>query len=826
MSKKILIVGGVAGGASAAARLRRLDESLNIVMFERGEYISFANCGLPYHIGEVISDRNMLLVQTPEAMKARFNIDVRVQSEVIHINKETKSVTVRSLMSGEVYEETYDALILSTGSTPLKPPIPGIESKNIFSLWNIPDTDMIKAYVDEKKPARAVVIGGGFIGVEMAENLIERGIQVSLVEKLDQVMAPMDKDMAELIHEELGNNGISLYLNNGVTRFVAKGEMTEIHLENGTILDADLIILSIGIRPQSELAKEAGLSVNPRGGIVVDSRMRTSEPSIYAIGDVIEVEDFVSKTKTMVPLAGPANKQGRIVANVICGIDEEYAGTQGTSIVKVFDQTVAGTGLNEKQLARMGKVYKQDYHVAIVHQKSHAGYYPGAMPMVIKLLFDVSGVILGAQIVGFDGVDKRIDVLATALRMGAKVKDLKALELAYAPPYSSAKDPVNMVGFVADNILTGRMDYIGVGELDELNKDQVILLDVREPIERDLGYIHGSTNIPVDQLRERLSELDKDKTIITYCAIGLRGYVALRILRENGFNDVKNLNGGYSTYSVQRCDKDKGCTIPMTESKLEFHDSGDVIDKTFEQTGQTYKLNACGLQCPGPIMQVFKRMEEMQRGDVLDVTATDPGFKSDIGVWCKKTGNTLIEAGKRDKVFYALIKKGIPLSAGSAPTKMPDDKTMVVFSGDLDKAIAAFIIANGAASMGRKVTMFFTFWGLNVLRKPEKVTVKKDFLGAMFSSMMPRGSKRLGLSKMNMMGMGAPMIRMVMKKHGVNSLEELIQQAMDNGVKIVACNMSMDLMGITADELMSGVEYGGVATFLGSTDDANMSLFI
>ncbi len=826
MTKKVLIVGGVAGGASAAARLRRLDETITIIMFEKGEYISFANCGLPYHIGEVITDRNMLLVQTPEAMKARFNIDVRVQSEVLHINKETKSVTVRSLMSGDVYEETYDELILSTGSTPLKPPIPGIDAANIFSLWNIPDTDKIKAYVDDKKPARAVVIGGGFIGVEMAENLIERGINVSLVEKLDQVMAPMDKDMAALIHEELGNNGIALYLNNGVSRFVSKGEMTEIHLENGTVLDADLIILSIGIRPQSELAKAANLSTNARGGIVVDSHMRTSEPSIYAIGDVVEVEDFVTKTRTMVPLAGPANKQGRIVANIICGMDAEYAGTQGTSIVKVFDQTVAGTGLNEKTLNRMGKVYKQDYHVAIIHQKSHAGYYPGSMPMVLKLLFNLQGVILGAQIVGFDGVDKRIDVLATALRMGAKVKDLKELELAYAPPYSSAKDPVNMVGFVADNILTGKMDYVGVTELDTIDLSQVILLDVRETIERDLGYIDGSINIPLDEIRSRINELDKDKTIITYCAIGLRGYVALRILKENGFKDVKNLNGGYATYSVQKCDADKGCSIPMTESKLAFHDSGDVVDKSFEQKGQTYTLNACGLQCPGPIVQVYKRMEEMERGDVLDVTATDPGFKSDIGVWCKKTGNTLIESGKRDKVFFAIIKKGIPLNTTVATTKLPDDKTMVVFSGDLDKAIAAFIIANGAAAMGRKVTMFFTFWGLNILRKPEKISAKKDFLGAMFSSMMPRGSKRLGLSKMNMMGMGAPMIRLVMKNHGVNSLEELIQQAMDNGVNIVACNMSMDLMGITEAELMEGVTYGGVATFLGSTDDANMSLFI
>jgi NADPH-dependent 2,4-dienoyl-CoA reductase/sulfur reductase-like enzyme/rhodanese-related sulfurtransferase len=574
MSKKVIIIGGVAGGASAAARLRRLDESIEIIMFERGQYISFANCGLPYYIGETITERDMLLVQTPKAMKDRFNIDVRVFSEVTAINPKNMTVSVKQA-TGETYEESYDELIISTGSTPLVPPIPGIHSPGIYSLWNIPDTDVIKAHVDEKKPEKAIVIGGGFIGIEMVENLVDRGIKVTLVEKMNQVMAPLDKDMANLVHEELKAKGVELFLENGVTQFVSNGNVTEVTLENGLVLQGDLVILSIGIRPQSELARAAGLEINARGGIVVTDDMRTSDAHIFAIGDVIEVEDFVSKTRTMVPLAGPANKQGRIVANVICGIQEKYKGTQGTSIVKVFEQVVAGTGLNEKTLNRLGKEYKKDYHVALIHSKSHAGYYPGAESMVVKLIFEPTGRILGAQIVGYEGVDKRIDVLATAIRMGATVEDLKELELAYAPPFSSAKDPVNMVGFVADNILSGRMGYVSVSEFDTLDKDDITLLDVRDPGERKRGFIEGSINIPVNQLRGRLQEVPKDKPIIIYCAVGLRGYIASRILLENGFRDVQNLSGGYTSYNVHQNSRFLVCSVEPIEH-LSFSDSGEM----------------------------------------------------------------------------------------------------------------------------------------------------------------------------------------------------------------------------------------------------------
>ncbi len=827
MSKKVLIVGGVAGGASTAARLRRIDEKVEIIMFEKGEYISFANCGLPYYIGETIKERDLLLVQTPEAMKARFNIDVRVHNEVVGINREAKTVSVKRVLTGELYEESYDVLVLSPGSVPLRPPIPGIESPNVFSLWDIPDTDAVKNYVDTLRPRRAAVIGGGFIGIEMAENFSERGLDVTLIEKLDQVMAPIDKDMAEIVHHHLGDQGVKLYLNDGVQKFEYKNGVTTIYLESGATVDADIIMLSIGVRPRSELAKLAGLPVNARGGIIVDDHMRTVDPNIYALGDVIEVDEFITREKTMVPLAGPANKQGRIVANNICGIDEAYKGTQGTSIAKVYDLTVANTGLNEKTLQRMGKVYKKDYHVSLIHAKSHAGYYPGAIPMALKLVYDLSGKILGAQAVGYVGVDKRIDVIATTIRFGGTIYDLKELELAYAPPYGSAKDPANMIAFVAENVLTGKMDYICAREIADLDMTKTILVDVRDAAERFSGFIEGSINIPVNDLRDRYQELDSSKDIVIYCAVGLRGYIATRILSELGFKSVKNVIGGFTTYRTLYTSYDSSCPIPTATTENDVTDMGDVPDQSFnEGTGEIFKLNACGLQCPGPIMQVYKRLEQMNRGDVLDVSATDPGFAADIKMWCKRTGNTLVDSGKREKEFFAVIKKGAPIMHSGTHSKLPDDKTIVVFSGDLDKAIATFIIANGAAAMGRQVTLFFTFWGLNILRKPEKVSVTKDMLARMFSGMMPRGSKRLGLSKMNMGGMGAQMIRFVMKKHNVDSLESLMKQAMDNGVRILACTMSMDLMGITKEELIDGIDYGGVATYLGAAEEANVNLFI
>lgn len=833
MSKKIIIVGGVAGGASTAARLRRMDEESEIIMIERGEYISFANCGLPYYIGGTIEKRDNLLLQTPEDMNSRFNIDVRVKNEVINIDKGNREITIKDLNENKEYKESYDVLVLSPGSTPLRPPIKGIDSENIFSLWNIPDTDNIKNYMDEKKPKRAAVIGGGFIGLEMAENLHDKGLEVSIVEMADQVMAPVDYEMAQIAHNHIRSKNINLILEDGVKEFISNNDgTTTVILQSGKKIETDMIILSIGIRPNSELAKRAELETNARGGIIVDEYLKTSDENIYALGDVIEVIDYNTKEKTMVPLAGPANKQGRIVANNIAGSNEKYEGTQGTSIAKVFDLTVANTGINEKTLEKIGFKYKEDYFVTLIHSKSNAGYYPGAIPMTIKLIFDKVGKVLGAQIVGYNGVDKRIDVIATAIRFNGTVYDLKKLELAYAPPYSSAKDPVNMAGFTAENILKGIVDVINYSEIKDLDLNKTIMLDVREDIERQLGFIEGSINIPVDDLRERLNELDKDKEIVVYCAIGVRGYIAARILTQNGFKDVKNLNGGYSTYSCLNCN-DSTCAAESCGTDIDYNEYGNPenIKKFEEKEAQTIKLNACGLQCPGPIMQVFKKMKELDDGDILEVEATDPGFTSDIKTWTKTTGNTLLKTEKKDNSFVAIIKKGkdnLKSTNQTEETKLEKshDKSMVVFSGDLDKAIASFIIANGAVSMGREVTMFFTFWGINILRKEEKVATDKGFMDKMFAKMMPRGSRRLGLSRMNMAGMGSKMIRKVMNDKNIDSLEDLIAKARENGVRIVACAMSMDVMGIKEEELIDGVEMGGVANYLGAAEDSDVNLFI
>lgn len=852
MSKKVLIIGGVAGGATTAARLRRLDESLEIIMFERGEYISYANCGLPYHIGGVIRERDALLLQTPEAMKAKFNIDVRVNNEVLSIDRIRKTVRVKKVKTGEEYEESYDVLVISTGSSPLKPPIPGIDGPGIFTLWTVPDTDRIKKFVAEQKPKRAAVIGGGFIGLEMAENLHALGCEVTVVEMMNQVMAPIDFEMAQLVHENMRMNHVRLELNNGVKQFDHKDGVTTITLQDGKTVEADLVVLSIGVRPNSQLAKDCGLELNAKGGIVVDEYLKTSDPDIYAVGDVIEVDEFVTRNKTMIPLAGPANKQGRICANNIAkeaghlgGDLEKYNGTQGTSIAQVFDLSVAATGLNEKTLKAQGKELNKDYFVALINQKSHAGYYPGATPLTLKLLFGRDGKIFGAQIVGQEGADKRIDTIATTQRLGGTIYDLAELELAYAPPYSSAKDPVNMLGFVAANILEGIASFIDWKEFEELEqseRDDYVILDVTEEMERMAFQIPNSCHIPLGQLRKRMGELDKNKLIIIYCAIGVRSYNAARMLMNSGFENVKVLPGGTSFYKSiyherympagQSASNTGGGNSPMNQEKS----ASQAVDPDKIVAKQT--LDCTGLQCPGPIMRVFQTIKEMNDGEILQVSATDMGFARDIDAWCRRMGNTLLKVERSGKENIVYIQKGLggahvaeadtaaPVVQGTRTAALPQGKTIIVFSGDLDKVLASFIIANGAAAMGRPVTMFFTFWGLNVLRKREKQNVKKPFMDAMFGAMMPRGTSKLTLSRMNMGGMGTAMMKKVMKDKNIDSLESLMKQAMFNGVRIVACTMSMDVMGITKEELIDGIEYAGVAAYLGDAEESNVNLFI
>jgi len=562
MRKKIIIVGGVAGGASAAARLRRLDEDAEILMFERGEYISFANCGLPYYIGSIIEKRDELLVQTVDGMSKKFNLDIRTLSEAVKINALKKTLTIKNLKTNEMYEESYDSLILSPGASPIKPPIPGInEAENLFTLRNIPDTDVIKAFVDTKKPKSAIVIGGGFIGIEMAENLHHRGINVTIVEAADQIMGPIDYEMASILHNHIKVKGVDLVLGDGVKSFENQGK--KLVLQSGKEIKTDLIIFAIGVRPESQIAKDAGLKVGERGGIQVNEYLQTSDENIYAIGDAIEVVDFITGKPTMIPLAGPANKQGRIAANNICGKYEKYVGTMGTSVAKVFDMTVASTGNNEKILKSKGIKYETIH----IHPGSHAGYYPGAFPISIKMLFDPNtGKIFGAQAVGHNGVEKRIDVIATAIAANMTALDLKELELSYAPPFSSAKDPVNMLGFIATNMMDGIINTVQWHEIDNIVKEGGILVDVRESVEHNLGAIEGSVLIPLGEIRSRLHELPKDKTIYIYCQVGIRGYNAGRILMQNGY-DVKNLDGGFKTYqSVFSNNKSNDCIVEIDDS--------------------------------------------------------------------------------------------------------------------------------------------------------------------------------------------------------------------------------------------------------------------
>ena len=821
MSKKIVIIGGVAGGATAATRLRRLNEEDKIVLFEKGEYISFANCGLPYHVGGVIKERENLLLQTVDGMNQQYGLDVRNFSEVLEINPQSKSVTVLNHQTGERYVESYDQLVISTGAKAIVPPIVGLEeADNVFRLRNIPDMDQIKAYIAENQIATATVVGGGFIGLEMMENLVELGIQVQLIEMAPQVMPTIDIEMAQLIHSQMNIHGVNLILNDGLKEFRQNGR--ELLLTSGKTLQTDMTILSIGVLPENTLAKVAGLELGYKGGIKVNQQLQTSQPDIYAIGDAIEVIDLVSGQPTHIPLAWPANRQGRLVADIINGSDAGYFGTQGTAVAKVFELTVASTGNSERLLKQAGI----EYETIHIHPNSHAGYYPGASPIALKLLFGIDGKILGAQAIGTEGVEKRIDVIATAMRFGARADQLASIELSYAPPYSSAKDPVNMLGYTADNILSGKVATFQWSQVDELISNNAFLLDVREEFELATGTIESSHHIPLNQLRQRLGELPKNQPIYVYCQVGHRGYNAARILSQAGF-DVKNLDGGYKTYKTAHYRIKPLDYLSFNQTR---HKSEDL-----KEPSEIIHLDACGLQCPGPILKVKEKIDKMSIGQKMEIEASDFGFGADLAAWCQNTGNTLLSNKIENGKVLATIVKGKSSISESEMKNLPslgqegvlketkDGATMVVFSGDLDKALASMIIASGAAAYGKKVTIFFTFWGLSILKKQK---VKKSGLAKLFDIMLPSKANNLPLSQMNMGGMGASMIKYIMKQKNVDSLPDMIEQAHQLGVKFVACTMSMDLMGIEKEELFDFVEYGGVATFIGDSEQANMQLFI
>lgn len=547
---KVVIVGGVAGGASAAARLRRLNEEAQIVMFERGEYISFANCGLPYYVGGIIPKRASLLVQTPKAMHSRFNIDVRIHSEVVGIYPQAKEVEVKNLKSGESYREKYDYLVLAPGAAPFIPPISGIDLPHVFTIRNVPDSDLVKQFVEAQQPGSAVVIGAGFIGLEMAEVLAGLGVGVHLVEAGPQVMAALDRDMAAVVHQYIRKKGIQLHLNSQAVAIEGTERVNAVRLADGSVIQTQMVVLGIGVRPETALAKQAGLAIGSTGGILVDEYLRTSDANIYAAGDAIQVRDFVTGRDALVPMASPANRQGRTVADNICGRAVKYKGAQGTGIVRIMDLVMASTGANSRVLQGQ----KIDFKTCLLHPFPHATYYPGGTQMTLKLLFaPTSGKILGAQIVGWEGVDKRIDVLATAIRAGLTVFDLQELELAYAPPFSSAKDPVNMAGYVAGNIISGDVDAIDWVQVPQLVQQGAFLLDVRTEREVETGAIEGAANIPLDDLRSRLAEIPCNRQILVSCQVGMRSYVGTRILRQHGYN-VKNIAGGYKLYQILKAD--------------------------------------------------------------------------------------------------------------------------------------------------------------------------------------------------------------------------------------------------------------------------------
>ena len=799
---KVIIIGGVAAGASAAARLRRLDEKAQIILLEKGKFISYANCGLPYHLGGVIPERENLLVMEPEKFHSWFNIDVRTENEALAVDRAGKSVHIRDA-GGREYRESYDKLLLATGAVPAG----DVTGNRVLPLWTLSDMDRIAARLNGA--GRVVIIGAGFIGLETAENLKARGLEVTVVQRSGHVLPTLDAEMARPLAEELTRSGIVLKFGCQVKNYVEKADCVEIHLDSGETLHADVAIVSTGVRPNSKLAAESGLACGPRGHIIVDEHMRTSDPDIYAAGDVVEVAEPVFGGRTAVPLAGPANKQGRIAADAMTGRNSSYKGSFGTSVVKVGHLTAAAVGLTEKRLKDMGKSYRKLY----LHPSSNASYYPGGSRLALKLIFGEDGTIYGAQIVGGRGVDKRIDTIAQAMRNHLRAPQLAELELAYAPPYSSAKDPVNFAGFVAENMLEGLTDAVYP---DAIPGDAAIL-DVREPEEYELGAVPGAVNIRLGDLRSRLPELDRSRFYVTCCQVGLRGYLAERILKQNGFR-AANLSGGYLGWKLFH--PEKSAPPPSLPSSISSSGSAPA------SVPGLAKLDVRSLPCPGPVMKLKNAVGAAAPGSGVHLLANS-AFERDLLNWAKGGGHRVENLVRAEDHLEADV-----LKSGSGPVNLPSASssgravTMVLFSNDFDKAMAAMILANGFAAAGTKVTIFFTFWGLSVLRKNPAPRVRKNLISRMFGWMLPNGPARLALSKMNMLGMGSAMMKSVMKRKGVLSLPELIRSAREAGVKFIACDMAMDVMGITREELLDVDEVAGVATFAELTKESSGTLFI
>ncbi|TFD87216.1 pyridine nucleotide-disulfide oxidoreductase [Cryobacterium lactosi] len=837
---KIVVVGGVAAGASVAARARRLDEFADIIVLERGHHVSFANCGLPYHVGEVIADRSRLLLQTPESLRESLDIDVRIGHEVTAIDRAAQTITVREVDTNREYTESYDALALCPGAEALRPPLPGIDLPGVQVLRRIGDMDAIKGQLDaalahasagDRGPVRTVVIGAGYIGLEMAENLKHRGAIVDVVEMSDQILPPLDHELSVPVEHHLRSRGISLHLSTAAAAFTVRPDGgLNVELTDSTVLPADLVILSAGVRPNTALAVAAGLDIGARGGITVDTHMRTSDPHIWAAGDSVETPHTVLPGQWLAPLAGPANRQARVAAENICGRTTEYRSTQGTSIVKVFDMVAGGTGATERQLLAANLPYRAVH----VHPSGHAGYYPGTAMMQLKVLFSPdTGRILGAQAAGFDGVDKRLDVLATALRAGQSVYDLEELELAYAPPFGSAKDPVIMAGFVASNVLRGDLTLWYAQDYPDATAG-ARLIDVRTPEEFSIWHLPGAENVPLGSIREATAGWDHTVPLRLYCAVGFRSYLAHRALVQRGFTDVATLSGGSDTFRSwhEVAPESDEPPQPMTAyaEAAPFRAAAVASTALAQGSGVRVDLDCSGLACPGPIMKLSERMKALTPGDEVVVHVSDPGFASDAPAWARRNGHQLVAIEPEGPGYVATMRKGgavAPAASGAnAAPAGPGKTSFVVFSGDLDKVLAAFIIANGALAMGEEVSMFFTFWGLNSLRRADAPKRERKLMDKMFATMMPSGAGSLPLSQMNMLGAGAAMIKKVMRDNKVAPLPELIASAQAGGARLIACTMTMDLLGIAETDLMPGVELGGVATFLGEAAESTTTLFI
>lgn len=808
---KTIIIGGVAGGASAAARLRRLDEQAEIVLLEKGPHMSYANCGLPYHLGKIIPERNWLLVMTPENFRKRFNVDVRVNHEVTAIDRAKKTVKVLNRQTGAESEERYDKLVIATGSSPMQLKLPGIDLPEVLPLWTLEDMDRIAKKLDAGAK-RAIVVGGGFVGMELAESLRHRGLAVTLLEMGRQLLPTMDEEMSSLLAEELRLAGIVVELGATVSAFApAAGGGVTATVQDGRSWTADVVALCVGVKPNSALAQSAGLEIGLKGHVVTDAQMRTADPDIFAVGDVVSVVDPVFGGTTAVPLAGPANRQGRIAADNVLGRGRRYEGTYGASVVKVGKLTAASCGHTEARLKATGKSYRKVY----LHAGSHAGYYPGATTLHIKLLFGDDGQIYGGQVVGAEGADKRADVLATAMRAGMDVRQLAELELCYAPPFSSAKDPINVAGMIATNALDGVTTLAYADALPE----GALLLDVREPAEVAQGTLKGAVNIPLPKLRARAFELPKDRKIVIFCQVGLRGYVAERILKQLGYN-AANLSGGYLTWKQFQPEK----WIPSDE-QIELATAGNdggPKPETAEEPKTVVDVRA--LQCPGPVVRIKKELDGLGEGATIQVLA-NPAFAPDLANWAQSCGHKVVKLAQKDGYLEAVVRKGTPQPCTGAASAA-NSGAMVLFSNDLDKALAALIIATGMAAAGMQVSIFFTFWGLSVLRKNPGPQVKKSLLNALFGFMLPKGAQKLALSKMHMAGMGTAMMKHVMASQNVASLPDMLHNARAMGVKFIACDMAMGVMGITREELIDVDEVAGVATFIARAKESGPTLFI